>query len=296
MQAPHPVRIILHHPLAFLARVLRHFQANRGTLLASAVAYHALLSLIPLLILLLVALSNILEKTWLLATLGRFLEQLVPGESDLILNQVGQFLDQRRALSWIMASTLFFFSAAAFSMLESAMAAIFAHRRVLHIRHTLISLLLPYVYVVLLGFGLLTATLLNGALQTLATGEIQLLGWHWSLGDLTVTLLYGIGFCSQVGVLTLIYMLMPAGRLPWRHALIGGIAAALLWEGVRYGLVWYFANLSTVNVIYGSLAGVIIVLITMYAISIIILLGAQVIAEYEQSLPEFSQNNPQPRI
>ncbi len=47
--------------------------------------------------------------------------------------------------------------------------------------------------------------------------------------------------------------------------------------------------------IYGSLAGVIIVLITMYAISIIILLGAQVIAEYEQSLPEFSQNNPQPR-
>ncbi|HMR02265.1 MAG TPA: ribonuclease R, partial [Candidatus Competibacter phosphatis] len=66
MQAPHPARIIFRHPLAFLARVLRHFQANRGTLLASAVAYHALLSLIPLLILLLVALSNILEKTWLL--------------------------------------------------------------------------------------------------------------------------------------------------------------------------------------------------------------------------------------
>ena len=295
MQPFHPARVILRHPLAFLARVLRHFQANRGTLLASAVAYHALLSLIPLLILLLVALSNVLEKTWLLATLGRFLEQLVPGESDLILGQVGQFLDQRQALGWIMVGTLFFFSAAAFGMLENAMAAIFAHRRALHIRHTLISLLLPYLYVVLLGFGLLTATLLNGALQTLATGEIQLLGWHWSLGDLTVTLLYGIGFCSQVGVLTSIYMLMPAGRLPWQHALIGGIAAALLWEGVRYGLVWYFANLSTVNVIYGSLAGVIIVLITMYAISIIILLGAQVIAEYEQSLPEFSPDNTQSR-
>ena len=89
---------------------------------------------------------------------------------------------------------------------------------------------------------------------------------------------------------------MPAGRLPWRHALIGGITAPLLWEGIRYALVWYFANLSKVNMIYGSLAGAIIVLITLYAISIIILLGAQVIAEYERLLPEFSQGDTQPHI
>ena len=56
-----------------------------------------------------------------------------------------------------------------------------------------------------------------------------------------------------MGVLTLFYMLMPVGRLPLRHALVGGIAAALLWEGVRYGLLWYFTNLSLVNVVYGSL-------------------------------------------
>lgn len=70
--------------------------------------------------------------------------------------------------------------------------------------------------------------------------------------------------------------------MPWRHALIGGSAATLLWEAVRSVLVWYYAHLSKVNAIYGSLAGVIIVLMTLYAISLIILIGAQVIAEYEQ--------------
>jgi len=284
----HPTGFILRHPLVFAGRVLHRFQANRGILLAGAVAYYALLSLIPLIILLLVALSHVVDQTQLLALLTRYLEQLVPGESDLVMEQVTQFLGHRRTLGWVMAGTLLFFSSLAFSVLENAMAVIFAHRHIVHTRHALTSLLLPYLYVLLMGFGLLAVTLLIGVLQTLTTSDIQLFGWEWPPGSLKVTLLYVIGLLSQIGVLTLFYMLMPAGRLPLRHALIGGIAAALLWEGVRYGLLWYFTNLSLVNVVYGSLTGVIIALLTLEAASMIILLGAQVIAEYERLLPEFS--------
>jgi YihY family inner membrane protein len=286
----HPIYFVFHHPLAFAGRVLRRFQANRGVLLAGAVAYYALLSLVPLIILLLVALSHVVDQAQLLTLLDRYLEQLVPGESDLVMEQVTQFLGHRRTLGWMMAGTLLFFSSLAFGVLENAMAVIFAHRHPIHTRHALISLLLPYLYVLLLGFGLLVVTLLIGVLQTLMAGDIRLFGWEWSPDSLNVTLLYAIGLLSQMGVLTLFYMLMPAGRLPWRHALVGGISAALLWEGVRYGLLWYFTNLSLVNVVYGSLTGVIIVLLTLEAASLIILLGAQVIAEYERLLPEFSDN------
>ncbi|MFZ1641485.1 MAG: YihY/virulence factor BrkB family protein [Candidatus Contendobacter sp.] len=121
-------------------------------------------------------------------------------------------------------------------------------------------------------------------------GNIRLFGWAWSLSSLLVILLYAVGLLGQIGALTLIYRLLPAGQLPWRHALVGGIVAALLWEGIRYGLVWYFANLSAINVIYGSLAGVVIVLMTLDMVGIIILLGAQVIAEYERLSPEFDGN------
>jgi YihY family inner membrane protein len=281
------VGFVFRHPLVFAGRVLRHFHANRGVLLAGAVAYYALLSLVPLLILLLVALSHVADKVELLTLLHHYLEQLVPGEAELVMAQVAQFLDHRQTLSWMMMGTLLFFSSLAFGILETTMAIIFDHRHAVHNRHAVISLLLPYLYMLLLGFGLLVVTLLIGAPQTLAAGNIHLFGWEWSPSNLKVTLLYLLGLLSQIGLLTLFYMLMPAGRLPFRDALVGGIAAALLWEGVRYGLLWYFTNLSLVNVVYGSLTGVIIALLSLEAASLIILLGAQVIAEYELLSQEF---------
>ncbi len=279
----------LRHPLVFIRQVFQRFQANQGTLLAGAIAYNSLLSLVPLVILLLVALSHVVSEAQLLEVLHRYLEQLAPSKSDVILRQVQQFLENRRVLSWTMAGTLLFFSAAAFGVLQSAMKVIFAHRNKVHIRGIMTSILLPYLYVLLVAFGLLTVTLINSVLQTWMTSDIHLFSWEWSPNKMLVNIFYIISILSQIGGLMLIYMLMPAGRLPWQHALIGGIAAFLLWEGVSYVLAWYFANLSEVNTIYGSLAGVIIVLMTLYAISLIILLGAQVIAEYERQLPEFSE-------
>ena len=63
---------------------------------------------------------------------------------------------------------------------------------------------------------------------------------------------------------------------------IGGIAVGLLWEATRHILVWYFSTLSVVGVLYGSLATTIVGLLSLEIASIILLLGAQVIAEYER--------------
>ena len=288
MFASPPIRWLVRHPLLFTGRVLERFQANGGLLLAAAIAYYALLALVPLVILLLVGLSQVINEAQLLDLLHRYLEQLVPGESELILNQVAQFLGQRRVLGWTMAGTLLLFSAAAFGALQNAMRVIFAHRQTIYERNWLISLLLPYLAVLLLGFGLLAMTLFIGMLQGVIAGEIRLFGGRWSLSGLQTLALYTVGLLSQIAALTLIYRVLPVGRLPWRHALLGGVMAGLLWEGVRAGLVWYLANLSAVNVVYGSLAGVVIVLMTLDAMGIIILLGAQVIAEFERLFAEFS--------
>ena len=75
---------------------------------------------------------------------------------------------------------------------------------------------------------------------------------------------------------------MPVGRLSFRHALIGGVVAALLWEITRHFLVWYFARLSQINVVYGSLTTAIAVLLSLEIGATLLLLGAQVISEYER--------------
>ena len=52
----------------FGLRTLKAFRANQGLLLAGAVAYYALLSIVPLLILVVIALSHFIEQTALLST------------------------------------------------------------------------------------------------------------------------------------------------------------------------------------------------------------------------------------
>ena len=52
------VSLVLSHPLDFTLRCLKGFRANQGLLLAGAVAYYSLLSIVPLLMLVVVALST----------------------------------------------------------------------------------------------------------------------------------------------------------------------------------------------------------------------------------------------
>ena len=75
---------------------------------------------------------------------------------------------------------------------------------------------------------------------------------------------------------------MPVGRLSIRHALIGGVTAGLLWEITRHALVWYYGTISQIQVVYGSLTTAIAVLLSVEIAAIVLLLGAQVIAEYER--------------
>ena len=73
-----------------------------------------------------------------------------------------------------------------------------------------------------------------------------------------------------------------AVRISPSHALIGGVAATMLWELIRRGLAWYFGTLSQVSLVYGSLTTAIVVLLGLEVAAALLLFGAQVIAEYDR--------------
>ncbi|MGH8809074.1 MAG: YihY/virulence factor BrkB family protein [Noviherbaspirillum sp.] len=273
---------VLKRPGAFAVRTLKGFRANQGLLLAGAVAYYTLLSIVPLLILIVIALSHVIEQAELFDTLSRYLEWLVPGQSASIVAELANFLEHRAVIGWLLLGTMVFFSSLAFTVLENAMSVIFHHRVAIHRRHFLVSALLPYCCILLLGIGLLLVTLVSGSLQAIGEESVHFLGRRWSLGGVSGLLLYLLGLGGEIFVITSIYMVMPVGRLSLRHALIGGIAAAMLWELTRHALVWYFATLSQVRVVYGSLTTSIAVLLSLEIAATALLLGAQVISEYER--------------
>lgn len=283
---------VAQRPGAFALQVLKAFRANQGLLLAGAVAYYALLSIVPLLILIVIGLSHWIDPAQLLLTLGRYLELLLPGQSRAILAELNNFVTHRELIGWLLLVTMLFFSSLAFTVLENAMSVIFIHRVAVRRRHFLVSAMLPYCYVLSLGVGLLLVTLVAGGLQAMGDRSIGLFGQRWSLDGLSGVLLYLLGFAGEVFILTSLYMVMPVGRPSWRHALIGGVTAAVLWEVTRRLLIWYLSTLSQVSVVYGSLATAIVVLLSLELGATLILLGAQVISEYERVLRQIDEQSP----
>jgi uncharacterized BrkB/YihY/UPF0761 family membrane protein len=169
-------RKVFKQPGAFALAVIKQFRANQGVLLAGAVAYYTLLSLVPVLILILMALSHIIPEDRLLLTLSEYLEFVVPGQSTALVEEVRTFLAHKEVVGSILFVTMLFFSALAFTILENAMSVIFYHRVKITRRHFLVSAVMPYLFILFLGIGLLIVTVLSGVLQFVGTRSITILG------------------------------------------------------------------------------------------------------------------------
>ena len=275
-------RYVLDHPWRFAGQVIASFRANQGFLLSGAVAYNTLLSIVPMFALILVLLSQFTDAPALLRTLDEYLSLVAPNQSAALVAQVAVFMENWKVVGAAGLALLLFFSSVAFTVLENAMSVIFFHRVAIRRRHFLVSAIIPYCYISLLAAGMLLVNAVSGALAALDDRVVTFLGRTWSLDGADAVLIYLLGIAGEIILLTSLYLVMPVGRLALRHALIGGATAALLWEATRHALVWYFSTLSMVNLVYGSFAAAIAVLLSLEAGAIILLLGAQVIAEYER--------------
>ncbi|WP_245184720.1 YihY/virulence factor BrkB family protein [Halomonas salinarum] len=267
----------------FIWRVLKAFLRNRGILLAGGVGYNVLLSIVPLFALLCVLLTHVADEQRLLDVLSIQASHLTPTNASILLDAVQALLDSRDTIGLFGFPVLLIFSSFAFRMLEDCMAIIFHHPDHAAKRSVWVSVLLPYAFILVLGTGLLALTLLVSTIGALNDAMLAIFGTNLPLASLSEPALNLISFLGMFAMFSAIYKVLPVVHIALRRALVGGFVAALLWEGVRQLLVVYFASLSLVNVVYGSLATIIIVLLTLEVGAIILLLGAQVIAELEHN-------------
>ena len=138
------VRFVLENPLRFLRMTITGFRANQGLLLAGAVAYYTLLSILPTLTLILIVLSHLTDLQLLLDTTREYLDLIAPGHADDLTAQVAAFLNNWRLVGVVGILMLVVFSSLAFTTLENAMSVIFLHRVAIRRRHFLISAIIPY--------------------------------------------------------------------------------------------------------------------------------------------------------
>jgi len=267
---------------SFLLRVLRSFRRNQGLLLSGAVAYYTLLSVIPMSILALIVLTHFIKEQQLIHTLSTYLEMVIPGYAATLTEQVRVFIEHRKTVGIIGFLVMLFFSSMAFSMLGRAISTILSQRPGIHRRNLLVSAIIPYVYILIMGLGIVLVSIITGALETLKSRQLIVFGLNLNLEGSTVVVLHLMGILVEMLILTSFYLVMPLVRIRFHHAIIGGVTATILWEITRRVLVWYYAVVSMVNVIYGSITTVVVALLSIEVVAIILLLGAQVIAELER--------------
>ncbi|MBK7826720.1 YihY/virulence factor BrkB family protein [Nannocystis sp.] len=292
LQSPAPVRAVhgwrrlpmnTMRLLRFTLRVLSHLSKNHALLLAGGIAYNVMLSIVPLLTVLLVVLTRLLDRQQLLDIISTELALLIPSQAQSITDQVGALIDNADIIGGVGILVLLFFSSWAFKILEGALAIVFARTKARRVRGVWMSLLIPYIWILVLGVGLFVLTVVVGFVEAVSETDLHLFGRIVSLGAMPALMLKLTGFLTLVVLFTSIYHVLPISEVSFKRALAGGLAAAILWDILRRFLMVYFAKISLVNTVYGSLATVIIVLLTLEFAALIILFGAQVISEIQHS-------------
>lgn len=270
--------------LRFAARTLREFFfRNHGLLMSGAVAYNMMLSLIPLSALLIVVSSQFIDEKLLMESLTSEVSLIAPGFTPTLTSVLEEFLRTRQFVGWIGLLSLLFFSSMAFRVLEDAIAIIF-HRPLPSLKRSFwVSALMPYLFILIISAGLILVSSANAIIDAQPVFGRSFPEFNALIHQYTGRIVYLTGVCGLVLLFSLFYKIMPVAKVSFRLALAGGLTATILWEITRHLLVAYYTNVSVVNVVYGSMATIIVVLLTMEAVAVILLLGAQVIAELKRS-------------
>ena len=111
--------------------------------------------------------------------------------------------------------------------------------------------------------------------------DVQIRGWIRLISS-TIRFLLELG--TITGVMAVMYYFGPNRRQRWRNVWPGALLATALWLITTQVFAWYVSHLAQYNVLYGSIGGVIAMLVWMYLLAAIALLGCEFNAERERLL------------
>jgi membrane protein len=280
----------LRQVLAVVGATIRRFSDEEGMHLAAGVAFYALLSSVPAALVTVSMFSYFLEPEeitdWLVNRLG----EETPVSADFLL-EAAQGARAIRGpvgvlgfLGAILSSTLFF--AALMRSINRAWGLIgtgsrtFFRRKLWEFAFLFgLALLLLFAYAAANIYDVLKEGPLPGTDLRLAADNAV---WRFFLGM--------VPFVAITGILLLLYRFVPTTEVKWRHVLLPSVLAGLALIIANGLLGWYIRNLSYYNVVYGSLAGVIVLLLWVYICANILIAGAALSA----TLGEMGRRQPLP--
>jgi membrane protein len=261
------------------ARVWHEFNEDDVLDRAAALSYYLLAAAFPLL-LFLTALLGVLPVPNLMDRLMSYVGQTLPPDAaSLVKKTLGEVVrgSGGGVLSLGVVLALWAGSSGMASVMYALNVAYSVEDRRPWWKRRAVALVLTVGFCLFLAVGLLLLVFgpkVGGAVAG-ALGLGALFAAAWSALSYVIAIglvLVGIG---------LVYYLAPAVEQRWEWVTPGSLTALVLWLGASIGLRFYVDNLANYNRTYGSLGGVILLLLWLYLTGVALLLGAEVNSEIE---------------
>ncbi len=265
------------HPAVTLTRAtIQAIFDNELSMRAAALAYYALFSLFPLVLLIISAVGFVLRSPAWQQQIMNQIEGLLPTRGDVVGAVVQEVITARGATGLLGMLTLLWTASGFFGALEASINHIFSseQKRSWWRRRGLgMLMVLIMAPLLLLATGLTSLSHLIVYLRFLPDVIIKLVK---SGLDYTLTLL------MIVLVFSALLHWVPRRRPGWSATLIGALVTAILWSGITSAFTWYLGSgFATYNLVYGPIAAMIALILWLYLTSFVILLGATFTAQID---------------
>lgn len=257
------------------------FDQDEGAVVSRSIAYYALFSLFPLLLVLMSVASSVLAVEEAQQAVIDLIQRMLPTATDLTKKNIEQVLAARGTVNVIATVGLLWSATGVFTAMYRAVNKAWGNPKSrLFLKEKLFGLAV----VLLVGLILLGTTLLSTAASVLQRWDGTIFGWQpFSSPEVAALWSKLTTFIPPIiSVLTFIilYRTIPLNSVSWRDVWLGGLFAGLIWELARRLYAWYLANFATYNLVYGSVGAIIGFLLWAYLSAMILLLGAEFTAQY----------------
>ena len=282
--------------LAAWRGVVELFNGNDLTHAAS-IAYHALLTLFPFLLLVISLLGSITADEGDRTAVLTFVFRYFPTRLDFITSQLDAFRETRLSVGVLGGLALIWASLGVFGAVTSAVNEAWGvEKQRSFLKHRLVSFLM----LVAAGGVMILALLAVSAIQVAGASWFGVMlsrfTWLTTLQGLTFRYLATILLILGVG---LVFYFIPNAKTRFRDVWVGAIFTGILWRLAFDGFSWYIGNNSRLTMIHGSIAAVVVFLLWIYVCAIILMYGVEFTAAYarlRRRRPDEMPAAPTPRV
>jgi membrane protein len=269
---------VVHPILSVTGKTARGFYKDDCHIMAAAISFFAILSLIPFLLLLISIVGFVLSylgheyasQEELFAHVSTYVRAVVPFLTDDVMQRLSGIVSNRGAYGLTGLVFLFVTAGLVFRTLELAFARVFHTRRR---RSVVKSQLLFVVFLLALGLVFLAVHYFGVLSSTFYSARDVNFSQRWQnfLSD-NAFLRFGVTLLTATTVFIILLKYFSKERVKLKYALAGGVLFSLLWMLAIQIFGYYLTHVARFSLIYGSLATLAIIVVWIFYSACILLL------------------------